>query len=95
VLPSNEIKEPTFNSNQSTDKNAKGKRVKRKDKEPKVPAIEYAKGENWFDKECIDARRKTRSKLRKYRHSTEEADRLDYAIERRDYHKLIRKKKQT
>ena len=51
--------------------------------------------QNWFDKECIDARRKTRSKLRKYRHCTEEADRLDYVIERRDYHKLIRKKKQT
>ena len=43
----------------------------------------------------IDARRKTRSKLRKYRHSKEEADRLDYVIERRNYYKLIRKKKQT
>ena len=54
-----------------------------------------SKMQNWFDKECIDARRKTKSKLRKYRHSTEEADRLDYAIERRDYHKLITKKKRT
>ena len=54
-----------------------------------------SKMQNWFDKECIDVRRKTRSKLRKYRHSKEETDRLDYVIERRDYHKLIRKKKQT
>ena len=39
--------------------------------------------QNWFDKECIDARRKTKSKLSKYRHSKEGADRLDYVNERR------------
>ena len=51
--------------------------------------------QSWFDKECIITRGKTRSRIGKYRHSNEEADGLDYVNERREYHKLLRKKNEV
>lgn len=47
----------------------------------------------WFDEECHNARKQTRSKLKKYRQSREEEDRLQYEISNKKYRNMIRNKK--
>ena len=47
----------------------------------------------WFDEECQNARKQTRNKLKKYRQSRDEEDRLQYQTSNKRYRDMIRNKK--
>ena len=51
------------------------------------------KKEDWYDEECRLKRRLTRRALRKYRHSKQEEYRSSFCIQRREYKKLLARKK--
>ena len=53
------------------------------------------KMKSWFDGECHTARRTTKSKLRKFKRTKTDNDRICYVNARREYHTLIKKKKQA
>ena len=50
------------------------------------------KTEKWFDKECFDFRKQTKSKLRRYCKTHEHADKQSYVEARREYDFLLRLK---
>lgn len=66
VEPSNNVKKATFNQNKSGDKNAKAKSVKRQEEEPETPALEIAKGKNWFDEEVRELKKIFKVSYKKY-----------------------------
>ena len=49
----------------------------------------------WFDRECFEKRKHTRSKLRQYRRTREMADRQSYVEVRREYRMLLKEKKRA
>lgn len=53
------------------------------------------KTQSWFDQECSNKRRETKSKLRRYRRTQKETDRIGYVTARSEYNKLLRKKRQN
>ena len=59
----------------------------------KIPTKKKSRKNLWFDEECREAKRNTRKKLKTFRQSRTENDRVSYTDTRKVYLNLIRKKK--
>ena len=51
------------------------------------------RNETWFDQECQAAKTSTRKHLRRFRRTLKDEDRVSYCIARREYKKLLQKKR--